>query len=480
MNLQPQQIIAERYILEKLLGKGGFSEVWLATDKLTNVMVAIKMFATAQGGLDDEGVELFAQEFAMVFDMNHTNLLHPTHYDCWERMPYLILPYCHNGSAFKYLGEGKAPDEDEAWKMMHDVAAGLAYLHAKNPPIIHQDIKPDNILISDEGHYMITDFGISTRVRSTMRKNDSAVASASGGTLPYMGPERYGKTPAPIKASDVWSLGAMMFEILAGWLPFGENGGAHQKNGAEIPEINAPYSDDLKQLIYQCLALEPWNRPTASQIAEAALRRSAAVNPLVSTANPDGLKPDSRVSEPTQDSDVLGSKFNSLLAKIKASTLLRYGISVAVVAVVAVLVVLALSMGVGSGNSSGDNSLQIVPIYTDSLYQGRFELLQQMKADADNVMELRNNIDRNVDSCYMAAYSGLIQLKQSMARDSATLSPDMTATVAAYDVAIRDSLLKVRQTLVDLYLEYDDTDSYRDRANVVGSLLGLPEVEVKE
>lgn len=95
--LDTGQVIADRYELLKQLGRGGFSEVWLALDKLTDVKVAIKIYAPGMG-LDDAGISLFTQEFSLVFDINHTNLLHPTYYDCWERMPYLILPFCKNGS----------------------------------------------------------------------------------------------------------------------------------------------------------------------------------------------------------------------------------------------------------------------------------------------------------------------------------------------------------------------------------------------
>ena len=255
-------LIADRYELISLLGKGGFSEVWLAEDMLANIKVAIKIYAPGVG-LDDAGITLFTQEFSLVFDMNHTNLLHPTHFDCWRRMPFLILPYCQNGSAFKYVNSDTHISEEEAWKVLHDVAAGLAYLHGKNPPIIHQDIKPDNILISEEGRYMITDFGISARVRSTLKRS---AAEMSGGTLAYMGPERFGPSPQPIMASDIWSLGAMMYELMTGFPPYSNHGGMLQKNGADIPLIEGEYSQKLKDLIYRCVALETWDRPTAEQI----------------------------------------------------------------------------------------------------------------------------------------------------------------------------------------------------------------------
>lgn len=257
----------DRYELVRLLGRGGFSEVWLANDEWTHIQVAIKVYAPGTG-LDEAGIAIFTQEFSMVFDMNHTNLLKPTYFDSWERQPYLIMPLCQNGSAFKYVAGKERITEEQCWNMLHDVAAGLAYLHGKNPPLIHQDIKPDNILISDEGLYMITDFGISARVRSTIR-NGMQATEQSGGTLAYMGPERFSSRPRPIMASDIWSLGAMMYEIICGVPPFGNNGGLMQKKGAEIPEIeDDTISQELKDIIYSCLNAEPAKRPWASAIEE--------------------------------------------------------------------------------------------------------------------------------------------------------------------------------------------------------------------
>ena len=154
--------------------------------------------------------------------------------------------------------------EEQIWKMLHDVSSGLAYLHEQG--IIHQDIKPDNILVDPLGNYVITDFGISVQARSTLRKSMN-IASGSG-TTAYMGPERFSKDPTPLKASDIWSLGATAYELLTGNAPFGEIGGGLQKGGADLPTIKKDISSELRMVLTKMLALETWDRPTAEQLAE--------------------------------------------------------------------------------------------------------------------------------------------------------------------------------------------------------------------
>lgn len=260
MQLQENTLFANRYTLQKLLGRGGFSEVWLAKDNWTHLLIALKVYAPGQG-MDANGLQEFCGELASVYDLNHQNLLKPQHVDTWENMPYLIMAYCAQGSCASRLGK---MSEQEMWIFIHDVASGLAYLHEKE--VVHQDIKPDNILIDDAGNYLITDFGVSTRARSTLRK--SVVSSTAGGTTAYMGPERFSRQPAPTKASDIWSFGAMCYELLDGYVPFGEIGGGMQKGGAEIPALQANVSDALKYTITKMLQKETWDRPTAATLVE--------------------------------------------------------------------------------------------------------------------------------------------------------------------------------------------------------------------
>lgn len=273
MIIQEQAVFAQRYILTKMLGRGGFSEVWLAVDKWTNLDVAIKIYAPGKG-MDEDGMKDFCKELANVYNINHTNLVKPQHVDSFEGMPYLVMTYCSRGSCHRQIGQMK---ENDIWKLIADVASGLAYLHER--AIIHQDIKPDNILIDDGGNYVITDFGISVQTRETMRKSMASGANASG-TRAYMGPERFSKNPKPIPASDIWSLGATVYELLTGRVPFGEIGGGMQSAGASLPTITAPISPTLSQVIARMLAEDPEDRPSASLLADWA-QNPEAVNLVI-------------------------------------------------------------------------------------------------------------------------------------------------------------------------------------------------------
>lgn len=405
---------ADRYSLVRLLGRGGFAEVWLAEDSMTGVQVAIKVYAPGTG-LDEAGIQLFTQEFSLVFDMNHTNLLRPTHFDCWERQPYLIMPLCKNGSAFKYITEGTPITEEQCWNLLHDVASGLAYLHEKTPPLIHQDIKPDNILISDEGHYMITDFGISARVRSTIRGAQKA-QEQSGGTLAYMGPERFSANPKPIMASDIWSLGAMMYELMTGGeMPFGNHGGVLQKNGAEIPVLEGDYSDELKNLVYQCLALNTWDRPSAKQLEETTYNKLHGIvlppheEKKLEQQNEQPTPPaqsEAPVQQPQQGGNMQnsfnpGNSYNSAnnTAKAEKKPMNMKVIIGAVAAAVVVLAIILLSVGGGSSESEEPVAQVVEQQFDyDALAQENIKKAMELTMQVDTL--IANHPDDYLDEQY--------------------------------------------------------------------------------
>ena len=119
-------IIANRYKLINLLGKAAYSEVWYAEDTIaSNMPVALKIYSTS-GGLNEEGQKIFSKEYQLLFDLNHPNLLKPMHFDIWEDSPYLVLPYCSQGSVANKIGKFNEP---ALLIFLNAISAGLAYLH---------------------------------------------------------------------------------------------------------------------------------------------------------------------------------------------------------------------------------------------------------------------------------------------------------------------------------------------------------------
>ena len=254
--------INKRYVLKKFVGRGTYGEVWRAYDNILRLDVAIKLYVS----LDDRGRDEFVEEYKTAYGLHHPNLLTATYYDVWDNRPYLVMEFCENGASDKLVGN---ISEKELWRFIRDVASGLAYLHSLEPePIIHQDIKPENVLINNSNNFVISDFGISLNMRSTMMKQSGRGDNKTGGAIAYMGPERFSSQPTPIKASDIWSLGASIYEMATGELPFCGLGGSMLKNGAEMPSLPPKWSDNLNRLVQVCMAKETWDRPMAQQIAD--------------------------------------------------------------------------------------------------------------------------------------------------------------------------------------------------------------------
>jgi len=275
------QLFDGRYKLLKTLSTdGGTADVWLAIDVNTidnpellgeesdnfspdesGMMVAIKIYRP-KNALDIEGEQRFGDEYKIVHNCRHTNLLQPTNFSICEDTPYLELPYCKNGSSELLIGkELKAKD---IWKFIFDVSSGLSYLHACIPPIVHQDIKPANVLIDDYNNYAITDFGISSQRGG---KHGFYFEEDNSGTMAYMAPERFGENYKPTAESDIWALGATLYEILTGKVPFKEEGGKNQlENNMKLESMGNKIPKEIQKLITSCLSLNPQKRPTANQL----------------------------------------------------------------------------------------------------------------------------------------------------------------------------------------------------------------------
>jgi len=264
--LQPGDVFADHYRLTRLIDTGGFADVWEAVFLSAGNTVALKIYPR----LDEEGGKNIENEYRNQADLSHSHLLIARYFGRHNGYPFLEMRYCSGGNAGGKLGNC---DETELARCCYHVASALEYLHENN--IVHQDIKPNNFLLDSSGNYYLADLGLSLKVRQTIKKftmsGPGQKSSFTGLTPPaYRAYELYDRTSIgdqPVKASDIWALGASLYEMATGNMPFGEFGGLTQQRDPQPPSLPDGFSPQLNRILEKCLAKETWERPKASELA---------------------------------------------------------------------------------------------------------------------------------------------------------------------------------------------------------------------
>jgi serine/threonine protein kinase len=268
------EIFDRDYVLIKRIGRGGYAEVWMALHTVTDgTVVAIKILSP-EGGLSPAAIAQFQREYIQTRNLNHQNLLRADHYAVVNHSPYIVMPFCEGGSLEDALANDGAFDEEKGAKILADTARGLSYLHQNN--MIHNDIKPGNILISGNpsNDYLLSDFGISTRTRQTVQREsigrakmqENKTEEITGMAIAYAAPELFGENPISTPKSDVFSLGVSMYELATGQLPWQGLGGMLLRQGAAIPKLPETFSQRFNNIIRACLNSDPSQRPTAQDL----------------------------------------------------------------------------------------------------------------------------------------------------------------------------------------------------------------------
>ncbi|HXU22873.1 MAG TPA: serine/threonine-protein kinase, partial [Tepidiformaceae bacterium] len=259
--------IATRYSPIRLLGAGGMSRVWLARDELLERDVALKVSHFG----DDADLEREAHVLAGLRHPNIVSLFDVTEAD---GQTYLVMEYIDGRSLAELLAERGPMPEARAVHLGQSLADALEYAHGKG--VLHNDIKPANVLIDAAGEPHIADFGVASAIRNTL---SLGAASELVGTLPYLAPEVIGGAQAT-PASDVYSLAVTLYECVAGRVPVpaGSLAGAIQRIGRVAPPVRefAPtVSVRLERILARALSAEPRDRYRTASALAAALAPSA-------------------------------------------------------------------------------------------------------------------------------------------------------------------------------------------------------------
>ncbi len=259
--------LADRFALENELGSGGMARVFLGRDEVLDRPVAVKLLDPIHGGTDIG--DRFEREGRTAARLAHPNIVQV--YDAGEsefdgkETSYIVMEYIPGGDLKGLIDErGRLPGAELA-RLGDEICAGLAHAHERG--VIHRDIKPHNILLDENGHAKVTDFGIARALDATQATRTGAYL----GTALYSSPEQLqGQKVTP--KSDVYSLGATLYQAAVREPPFVgqtpiEIASQHvSKTPVPCRERGADVSKGLEALILACLAKNPDERPTAEEM----------------------------------------------------------------------------------------------------------------------------------------------------------------------------------------------------------------------
>ena len=271
-----QAALTGRYEIEREVGGGGMSRVFVAEETRFRRRVVIKVLAPElAAGLS---VERFEREIALAATLQQANIVALVTAGDVNGLPWYAMPYVDGESLRARIGRGAVPVA-ESVAVLRDVARALAYAHARG--IVHRDIKPENVLLSS-GTAMVTDFGIAKAISRSRTEGavDRPAAETltqfgtSLGTPAYMAPEQAAADPATDHRADLYAWGVLAYELLAGQHPFAGKTTPQQLLAAHMSEVPRALASTgplgsgvppaLGALVMRCLAKDPGERPASA------------------------------------------------------------------------------------------------------------------------------------------------------------------------------------------------------------------------
>jgi serine/threonine-protein kinase len=279
-----QEHLGAAYTVESEMGGGGMSRVFLAKDHALNRKVVIKVLPQSLAAT--VSVDRFRREIMLAAKLQHPHIVPVLAAGELGELPYFVMPFIEGESLRVRIQRGPLSVR-ETVGLMRDVARALAFAHRLG--IVHRDIKPDNILLS-AGSGVVTDFGVAkalTDARTQQNQGGGSTMTAAGvslGTPQYMAPEQAAADPHTDHRADIYALGIVGYEMLAGVPPF-HGRSQHELLRAQLTEPPQPLSSRrydvpvvLTQLIMQSLEKSPDARPRQASDMVRVLEGSEAVS----------------------------------------------------------------------------------------------------------------------------------------------------------------------------------------------------------
>ena len=291
-------IVNDRYRVERSVGRGGMAEVFLAHDLLLDRPVALKVLFPEYAN-DPSFVERFRREAQSAAGLTHPNIVAVYDWGKVNNTYFIAMEFVQGRTLASILKEKLRLTARQACDVAVDVASALGFAHENG--VVHRDIKPGNILIGSTGQVKVADFGIARALGSAVEEGLTQTGSVMG-TATYLSPEQaQGSQPDP--RSDIYSLGVMMYEMVAGRAPFiGDNavGVAYQQVHGVPPALSEFVSDiprEFEAIVAKCMAKSAERRYANAGALRDDLRRFSAGDEVVALTDVRGRKTQSQLTE---------------------------------------------------------------------------------------------------------------------------------------------------------------------------------------
>ena len=271
--------LGNAYTLERELGGGGMSRVFVAEDTRLGRKVVVKVLPPELAA--DLSVDRFRREIHLAARLQHPHIVPVHSAGEADGLPYYTMPLVEGESLRARMSrEGPLPIAD-ASRLLREIADALAYAHSHG--VVHRDIKPENVLLAS-GHALVTDFGVAKAVSTATDTGSVTAAGMALGTPAYMAPEQALAEPALDHRADVYALGAVAYDMLTGQSPFAGLAPvqmlvAHvMRLPQPLTEIRPEIPSAVESLVMRCLAKQPGDRPQSAAEVLATLEEIATAD----------------------------------------------------------------------------------------------------------------------------------------------------------------------------------------------------------